>query len=248
MSVINADRLTVKYDSTTALDSISFTIEKGEFIGIIGPNGGGKSTLVKAMLGLIEADGGSIEVDRDAVVGYVPQFSTFDRNFPIAVKDVVLTGHLPKGLKMRHRFKGHDEEHAFKVMERLGIENLANRQIGELSGGQLQRVLIARAMMNHPTILVLDEPTASVDQATKEDIYEMMRELNKTITIILITHDTGTLWQYMDRCFYINKTVHIHNHDGDPEDLLENCPIEWFREGEKIQKALEENAGAADKL
>lgn len=247
MSIITADDLTVRYEQETALSHVNFTIEEKEFIGIIGPNGGGKTTLVKAMLGLQKIDEGSIVVDPKEVVGYVPQVSTFDKGFPISVMDVILTGHLPKRFKLGHRFKGHDESHAIKVMAQLGIEALGSRQIGQLSGGQMQRVLIARALMNHPTILVLDEPTASVDQATKLEIYEMLKDLNGSMTIIIITHDTTQMWPYLDRCIYINKTAHLHNQEGEAEgDTLEVCPIDWFIEGEKIQKALTEGTGHND--
>ncbi len=241
MAVITASDLTVRYEQHTALQNVNFTIDKNEFIGIIGPNGGGKTTLVKTMLGLLKPSEGLIHISKDEIIGYVPQVTTFDKGFPISVLDVILTGHLPKGFKVGHRFKGHDAEHALKVMKRLGIETLAERQIGQLSGGQMQRVLIARALMNHPTVLVLDEPTASVDPSTKTEIYDMLKDLNQTMTIIMITHDTTQMWPYLDRCIYINKTAHLHNHAGDDEeDFLENCPIDWFIEGQKIQKAMEE--------
>lgn len=247
MSVITASNLTVRYEQHIALQNVNFTIEDKEFIGIIGPNGGGKTTLVKAMLGLLKASEGSIKIEGKETVGYVPQVSTFDKNFPISVMDVILTGHLPKRFKLGHRFKGHDETHALKVMEQLGIEDLWKRQIGQLSGGQMQRVLIARALMNHPTILVLDEPTASVDQETKVEIYDMLKQLNKTMTILMITHDTAQMLPYLDRCIYINKTAHLHDHNGEAEgDLLDQCPIEWFIEGEKINKALTEGKQAND--
>lgn len=241
MAVITASNLTVRYEQHIALQQVNFTIEPYEFIGIIGPNGGGKTTLVKTMLGLLKPSEGSITIAKGEVIGYVPQAATFDKGFPISVMDVILTGHLPKGFKIGHRFKGHDEDHALRVMNRLGITSLAKRQIGQLSGGQLQRVLIARALMNHPTVLVLDEPTASVDPSTKSEIYEMLKDLNQTMTILMITHDTSQMWPYMDRCIYINQTAHLHNHGGDnEEDFLENCPIDWFIEGQKIQKALVE--------
>ncbi len=242
MSVIDAKRLTVKYGQHTALENVDFHIDKNEFVGIIGPNGGGKTTLVKTMLGLMQPSSGSIQVDVNETIGYVPQVSSFDKGFPISVMDVILTGHLPKKVKILHRFKGHDTSHAEKVMDRLGISHLKDRQIGQLSGGQQQRVLIARALMNHPTVLVLDEPTASVDPDTRSDIYRMLKELNSMMTIVMITHDTDLLWQFMDRCIYINRTAHIHDQIGEKKEIkgIENCPIDWFVEGQKIQEVLEE--------
>lgn len=242
MSVIEVKNLSVYYDQIQALENVSFAIEDKEFIGIIGPNGGGKTTLVKALLGLVHLSSGELKISKEAVIGYVPQFTTFDKQFPITVREVILTGHLPKKFKILHRFKGHEYDHAQEVMKSLGINHLANRQVGALSGGQLQRVLIARALMNHPTILILDEPTASVDEKTKEEIYEMLKTLNQSVTIIMITHDTTLMWPYLDRCIYIHKTAHLHNYvgeDGRGPGTNENCPIEWYIEGEKIHKALE---------
>lgn len=244
MALISMKGLSVRYDQVVALKNVTFDIEPGEFIGIIGPNGGGKTTLVKTILQLLAPSEGTVEMAKNAVVGYVPQYSTFDKKFPISVMEVILTGHLPRRLKLAHRFKGHDEDHAIKVMKRLGIEDLAHRQIGQLSGGQMQRVLIARALMNHPNVLILDEPTASVDEQTKQAIYELLRELNKDITILIITHDTNQIWQYLDRCIYINQTAHFHDSEGSSaEGAMRTCPIDWFVEGEKIQKELMKSKG-----
>lgn len=241
MSIITIDQLSVNYGGVRALTNVSLSVEAGEFIGIIGPNGGGKSTLMKTILGILEGASGSVTLDPSVVVGYVPQHTNFDRGFPINVMEVILTGHLPKKLTLFHRFKGHDENHALKVMKRLKIDHLAKRQIGELSGGQLQRVLIARALMNHPTVLFLDEPTASVDESSKKEIYEMLSELNQTMTILMVTHDTSTIWPYLDRCIYINQTAHIHDHVKEKGEVLDNCPIEWYLTGEQIKKDMMQN-------
>lgn len=251
MSVIEMKGVQVNYDRIEALRNVNFSIEQGEFIGIIGPNGGGKSTMVKCLLGLIKPNKGQVIVDKDAVLGYVPQFTTFDRSFPISVQEVILTGHLPKRFKLVKSFKKHEKQHAVDVMKELGIEALKDRQIGALSGGQMQRVLVARALMNHPTILVLDEPTAGVDEASREAIYKLLKERNKHMTILMITHDTEETMGYFDRVIYINKTVHIHDEDKAhrmvkkveegkliEEESYEKCPINWFVEGGKIQREL----------
>ena len=246
MSDIRIHNLEVKYDQVTALKDVTFEIIENEFLGIIGPNGGGKTTLVKAILGLIEPTFGTITVDPLDVIGYVPQLTTFDRHFPITVMEVILMGHLPRNIKIGHRFNEHDKNHAMMVMKRLKIDHLSKRQIGQLSGGQMQRVLIARALMNHPNILILDEPTASVDEKTKESIYKMLKELNKKMTVIMITHDTALMWPYLDRVIYINKTVHLHDQttEGKKTEVMDTCPIDWFIEGEKIQKELLIGKGA----
>ena len=241
--VIKIEDLDVNYDQVEALKKVTFQVDEKEFIGIIGPNGGGKTTLVKTILGILKPKSGTVKICDKQVVGYVPQLTTFDRSFPITVEEVILTGHLPKKIKLLQRFSNHHKDHAGRVMKRLGIEDLSGRQIGALSGGQMQRVLIARALMNHPTILVLDEPTAGVDELAKEDIYSMLEDLNKDMTILIVTHDTSQLIQHLDKVVYINKTAHVHEVEELDEDG-NKCPIDWFIKGEQIQKRLLENQGA----
>ncbi|MDA3845890.1 MAG: metal ABC transporter ATP-binding protein [Vallitaleaceae bacterium] len=245
MSVITVKHLNVNYDQIVALTDVDFEVKDKEFLGIIGPNGGGKTTLVKAILGLLEPKSGSIVVENAQILGYVPQMTTFDRQFPISVKEVILMGHLPRHIKIAYKCSPHEKAHAKTVMERLGIYQLRDRQIGQLSGGQMQRVLIARALMNHPTILILDEPTAGVDELAKEDIYKMLQELNRTITILIISHDTANLMGFLNRVIYINKTAHMHEHhnEGQAFSTGDSCPIDWFIQGEVIQKELLETKG-----
>lgn len=238
IQVIKVNDLYVNYDNTIALAGVDLDVHENEFLGIIGPNGGGKTTLVKSILGLLKPVSGKVEVVGQQVLGYVPQFTSFDRQFPITVQEVILSGHLPKRIKWFKRFDDHDTKHAATVMGRLGIENLADRQIGALSGGQMQRVLIARALMHHPTILVLDEPTAGVDETSKNDIYKMLKELNQEMTILMITHNTSEVMSYLDRVVYINKKAHVHENISGDKLEGESCPIDWFIQGEEIQKDL----------
>lgn len=244
MGIIDIHNLQVHYGHVRALESVTVSVEPGEFLGIIGPNGGGKTTTVKAVLGLIKPKSGTIKIDDKAVIGYVPQLTTFDRDFPILVREVILTGHLPRKIRIGHRCSNHEKSHAMKVMKRLDIEMLADRQIGQLSGGQMQKVLIARALMNHPNVLILDEPTAGVDEASKIDIYDMLKDLNETITIIMISHDTVQLMPYLDRVVYINKRAHIHDNPYQSIQRMsgsidpKTCPIDWFIRGEQVQKNL----------
>lgn len=241
--VIDVENLEVNYEQVNALVNVNFQVAGGEFIGIIGPNGGGKTTLVKAILGLLSPIGGKAEVKEGQVVGYVPQLTTFDRSFPVSVEEVIQSGHLPRRLKLWQRFSEKELRHGEEVMKRLGILGLRKRQIGELSGGQMQRVLIARALMNHPSILILDEPTSGVDEAAKKDIYTLLRELNQEITMLMITHDTEEILEFLDKVIYIYKTAHIHVMDKAAALEEECCPIDWYMEGQRIQRELMEQEG-----
>ncbi|MFA9466809.1 MAG: metal ABC transporter ATP-binding protein [Velocimicrobium sp.] len=166
--------MSVYYGETAAITNVCLDVIQGEFLGIIGPNGGGKSTLLKAILGLIPITTGSIQIyghlpgKNRTAMGYVPQFATMDRRFPISAMEVVLTGRLKQGLSLFVKYSNEDNEIAYEQLRRVGIEHLAKRQISELSGVEFQRLLIARALTAHPKLLLLDEPTASVDANSRE--------------------------------------------------------------------------------
>ena len=183
------------YGQEAALSNVCLEVAHGEMLGIIGPNGGGKSTLLKAILGLVEPTSGSVRIygqepcKNHAAVGFVPQFGAMDRRFPISVFEVVLTGRLKPGLSLFRKYSETDKAIAAAQLERVGIGHLANKQISELSGGEFQRLLIARALAVEPKLLLLDEPTASVDANSRNQIYQLLREVNADMTIILVTHD-----------------------------------------------------------
>ncbi len=239
MDIIQIQNLDVNYEFVNALSNITFNVHQGEFLGIIGPNGGGKTTLIKTILGLIKPTKGQVELAKDVILGYVPQVTTFDRSFPISVGEVILTGHLPRNSKLFYKPNAEVKTHVKNVMTRLGIEDLFDRQIGELSGGQTQKVLIARALMNHPTVLILDEPTAGVDSDSRKTIYEMLKKLNETMTILIISHHTEQLMPFLDRVIYINKKTHIHSEPYiKKENQLDDncCPIDWLIQGERIEQ------------
>ena len=213
------------YDSDSTLENVNFIIEEKDFLAVIGPNGGGKTTLIKLMLGFLTPSRGAVRVfghePKEMVrrIGYVPQFAVFDRDFPIQVRDVVLGGLIgPRSL-----FPWRPAADVARVMEALrsvGIENLSGRIFGTLSGGQKQRVLIARALVSEPAILVLDEPTASVDNNIEKDIYELFHQLNKKLTIILVTHDLGFVSPYINRVACVNRQVRIHNPSDVTGDII----------------------------
>ncbi|MDI3533826.1 MAG: zinc transport system ATP-binding protein [Thermosediminibacterales bacterium] len=200
----------VYYDKVCALKNINLQVKKSEFLGIIGPNGGGKTTLLKLILGMIKPSSGIVNINENITIGYVPQTSNFNKHFPIKVLDVILMGRLDKSLKLFHKYTKEDVEKVGKIMERLGILELRDRQVGELSGGQLQKVLIARALAVEPKMLLLDEPTANIDVQSKTEIFEILKKLNEQVTIILVTHDIGIMSSYVDTIAFLNQKLYYH--------------------------------------
>lgn len=220
-SLIQIKNLSVRYGSNRALANISLDVFEGEYLGIIGPNGGGKTTLLKAMLGLIPIEVGSVSVcgrqpgKTGTLIGYVPQFSAMEKDFPITVREVVLSGRLSHGSLFFHRYSAEDRNSAAAAMREVGIADLAGRQINALSGGEFQKMLIARALAVGPKILFLDEPTASVDAKSRSQIYVLLNRLNqKGMTILLITHDTAAVRSQVHRVACLNRRL---IYQGTPE-------------------------------
>lgn len=192
------------------LYNVDWTICEGDFWAVIGPNGGGKSTLARLLVGLLKPTGGEIIKERDLQIGYVPQNTFLNRHFPITALEVVMMGFLkpklfggllPKGAK----------EIAMEQLKRFHMESYAHKKVGELSGGQRQRVLIARALCGNPNLLILDEPTASIDQKNQKEIYDLLRQINQEKTIIMISHDVSVLFSCAKKVLYVNKEVTTHN-------------------------------------
>lgn len=214
--VVELSNLSVRFGHTPVLEQIDLEIPRGDFVGIIGPNGAGKSVLLRTILGLIEPHDGQIRVlgmppgEARGRIGYVPQVAAFDRAFPISVLDVVLMGRLHHR-RLFARFVARDREAARRALHRVNMDGLANRQIGRLSGGEMQRVLIARALAMESELLLLDEPTASLDPRAAHDLYELMRELLPNITIILVSHDIGVISEHVRRVICLNRRI---VHDG----------------------------------
>jgi len=232
--------LSVYYGHTPAISDVCLDVADGEYLGIIGPNGGGKSTLLKAILGLVPISSGTVQVYGNSqeksrtLMGYVPQFASLDKKFPITLFEVVLTGRLKQGLSPFHRYTAKDKQVTAELLEKVGIASLANRQISELSGGEFQRMLIARALAVNPRLLLLDEPTASVDAASRDQIYSLLAELNKSMTIILVTHDLLAISSRVHRLACLNSRLVYH---GEPEltkgivDTLYGCPVDLIAHG-----------------
>ena len=208
---IKSNSLFFQYEETHILENVSFVIQPGEFVGIFGPNGGGKTTLLKLLLGFLKPQKGSLEILGESPkiarekMGYVPQISHLDRQFPITVLEVVMMGCLDKS--PWHSYTKDAKEKARKALEAVGMLDFQNHSFGTLSGGQTQRVLIARALVSQPTILLLDEPTASVDASAEESIYKLLEHLKGTMTIIMVTHDLQVMMQKVDRFICVHRQV-----------------------------------------
>jgi len=225
--LIDIRNVSFSYGETPVLRHIDLQIVKGEFLGIVGPNAGGKSTLLKLVLGLIEPQSGSIRVlghepaQASRQLGYVPQYPSFPRDFPISVEQVVLLGrigmHKHNGLfasLIPERNTAADREAARQALAEVEADNLAQRQISSLSGGQLQRVLLARALVSDPQALILDEPTANIDQRLESDIFDLLQRLNERMTILVVSHDIGFVSTYVNRVACINGTLVCHHTDS----------------------------------
>jgi len=214
--VVRLQQVGFSYDGPAVLEGIDLEVRAGEFLGVVGPNAGGKSTLLKLILGLLRPRSGRIEVlGRSPVaarreIGYVAQYPSFRRDFPIDVEHTVLMGRLGNG----HLFGGwrqRDREVARRTMAETEVASLATRQLATLSGGQLQRVMLARALACEPKILILDEPTANIDLRIETDIFDLLRQLNRRMTIIVVSHDIGFISQYVSRVACVNQTLMCHH-------------------------------------
>ncbi|RDU57808.1 metal ABC transporter ATP-binding protein [Helicobacter sp. MIT 99-5507] len=211
-NILVCENLSFRYDKDIVLNNISFTLRDGDFLAIIGPNGGGKSTLAKILLNLLKPTSGLIKYpqislfNKDSLVGYTPQDTSINKDFTIQAFDVVLMGFLEKRL-FGYKITKQDKKEALEIMEKLGIADIRFRKIGDLSGGQRQRVLIARALCGNPKLLIFDEPTSSIDLPTKQEIYKLLKEINSSHTIIVITHDISNLLEYASNILFINKEL-----------------------------------------
>ncbi len=227
------------YGSQDILKNISLELLEGDFLGIIGPNGGGKTTFFKLLLGLLKPRVGSVEIfGQDPVgarrlVGYVPQYLQYDRQFPIRVRDVVLMGRLGR-MGLRPFFSREDKAAAREALEMVDMAEYENHQLSSLSGGQQQRVLIARALCTRPKLLLLDEPTASVDQKMQQSIYELLKSLNQEMTMVLVTHDIGVVSSYVKKIACLNRHLIYHDDRELTSEMLEaayECPVELIAHG-----------------
>lgn len=238
-AIIELKNICAGYDNQTVLTDINLSVKSLDFIGIIGPNGGGKSTLLKVILGLLKPTQGQISIFNSPVhkgrkyIGYVPQSVNCDHDFPINVWDVVQMGRLSRK-KLFQKYNSQDQEITAYALRSVDLLHLKNRSIKELSGGQRQRVYIARALATQPQILLLDEPTASVDPQMRNSIYDLLQQLNETLTILMISHDMSAVSTYVKTIGCLNHKLHYHGEKLITSAMLEEtyqCPIDLIAHG-----------------
>lgn len=249
MKLLELHNVSVSYEGCEALHDVNLSIDSADFLGVIGPNGGGKTTLVKAILGAVPYTG---KIDyapelfdgRERLIGYMPQITEFDRAFPISVEEVVLSG-LQGRRGFRHRYTKEDRAKARKLLHDTGLEGLAERPIGEISGGQMQRALLCRAIISDPRLLILDEPTNFVDNRFESELYHTLRTLNERMAILMISHDVGTITSVVKEIVCVNRHVHRHHSNVITAEQLENynCPIQILTHGHVPHTVLAHHPG-----
>lgn len=239
LEVISIRNLWAGYQNEPVLQDINLAIKELDFIGLIGPNGGGKTTLLKVLLGLLSPSQGEVKILGQPVktgrrfIGYVPQQVEFDQDFPVNVWDVARMGRLGQRGLLRW-YSAQDNSLVAEALEKVDMLSLRQRPIGELSGGQRQRVYIARALAGQPKILLLDEPTASVDPHISNNIYELLSRLNEQITIVMISHDVGAISSYVKTIGCLNRRLFYHGTKEITPAMLEHayqCPIDLIAHG-----------------
>ncbi len=246
-NAIEIQNLSFAYNHHPVLEEVSMQVKKGEFLAVLGPNGGGKTTLMRILLGILKPSRGQARVlgsppgTLPHLVGYVPQSQSKADKFPIPVRDTVLLGRLGHLGRWRH-FTDRDSELARQALEQVGMQDCAGRNIGSLSGGQRQRVLIARALVAQPQILFLDEPTAAVDQAFHTRFYDLLKGLNdRGTTILVISHDLSVLSSHVKAVACVNRSLYYHDSAEISQEMLEkvyHCPVELIAHGDVPHRVL----------
>ncbi|MDD9302029.1 MAG: ABC transporter ATP-binding protein [Desulfobacter sp.] len=234
-AIVEIKGVDFSYNGQTALSDVDLCIRHKDFMAVIGPNGGGKSTLLKLILGLLTPDRGSIQVmggkpkDFSSAIGYVPQNVHINENFPITALDVVLMGTLDPKHKKKNKGPHQEKREAMETLDRLHMAENAQKKIGQLSGGQRQRVFIARSLMTRPRLLLLDEPTASIDTKGQADFYELLEKLNQEVAILVVSHDLFIVSNYVKSVACVNQRLHYHPHEEITGQMLETmyaCSVE----------------------
>lgn len=244
--LFNIQSLSAGYGTDVVLRDIELTVSKKDFIGVIGPNGGGKTTLLKVILGLIKPMRGTIDFNHSILrqnrIGYLPQMSAGDNTFPVTVTDVILSGlMIQKGIVAR--MSGEDRKRAKIVIEELGLSGIERSPLTELSGGQLQRVFLGRAIIGSPELLLLDEPDNFVDTTFENDFYEKLHQLNERMAILMVSHDVGTISSHVKSFACVNGKLHYHPSPEITSEQLSayDCPIQLVTHGKVPHTVLEKH-------
>lgn len=245
--LISLKDVSAGYDGVNILKHIDFEVRANDFIGVIGPNGGGKTTLAKLLLKRIAPTSGSVTYSPALKrIGYLPQADATDKAFPITVKEVVKSG-LQSKKGIFGRYNRQDDKLVAQIMKRCGIAHLAAKTIGELSGGQRQRALLCRALVSSPQLLILDEPNTYVDNKFESELYELLKELNKEMAIVIVSHDLGTITSYVKSIACVNGCLHYHNSNTISQEDLDRyeCPILLVTHGDVPHTVLETHKSTA---
>jgi zinc transport system ATP-binding protein len=235
--LLEIQSLSASYDNNIVLEDINFAVNENDFIGVIGPNGGGKTTLLKVILGLLKPVKGRIEFNGSLStsngIGYLPQISTGDANYPVTVTDVILSGMMIRK-RILSRMSSADKRRAAEIVEELGLSGMNKSSLSELSGGQLQRVFLGRAIIGDPKLLLLDEPGNFVDSSFEKDFYEKLKELNNRMAILMVSHDIGMISSHVKSYACVNRSLHYHSSSEITNEqlLAYGCPIQLITHGE----------------
>lgn len=238
--------VTAAYGSTPVLENVDFVVNENDFVGIIGPNGGGKTTLLRIILGLLKPVSGEVlfnsQIMAGTRIGYLPQIATGDVNYPVTVKDIVLSG-LMIGKGIFARMSSRDHMRAEQIIEQIGLAGMEGATVNELSGGQMQRVYLGRAIIGQPRLLLLDEPGNFVDSSFETDFYEKLKELNNYMAILMVSHDVGTISAHIKSFACVNRTLHYHpSHEITNEDLMAyGCPMQLVTHGDVPHTVLKKH-------
>lgn len=248
--ILDISDVSAGYDSNPRIiKNISFSVSQKDFLGIIGPNGGGKTTLLRTIMGLIKPTEGKVHFynkEGKSVskinIGYLPQLNKIDRKFPITVHDVILSGLSMSSKLPAFSLPDKYRNRVNQVAEQMGVENLLKQPIGELSGGQLQRVLLGRSIIDNPVLLILDEPISYVDKLFETNFYKILDEINDRMGIILVSHDIGTILSTVRNVLCVNQTAHYHCGtditQGWLDKAFDSCPFEIVGHGDVPHRVL----------
>ncbi|MCU0632751.1 MAG: ABC transporter ATP-binding protein [Methanolinea sp.] len=237
---VEVREVSYRQNGSLILDRVSLMVSEGDFYALLGPNGGGKTTLLKIILGLLPVTTGTVRIfgsapnDGRSLVGYVPQFRTFDFRYPITVREMVLSGRLSHTRGLVRSYTEEDHEVTERVLDQLTLSGLSDRTLSHLSGGEQQRAILARALVGRPRLLILDEPTVYVDTPTEVQFFDILEDLKKSMTILLVSHDIGVISRHVTKVACLNHTLHTHDTPEITEDMIAatyRCPVDLIAHG-----------------